>query len=215
MLLRRSLAASVAFLVCGAATGYGQSRDQHEGELGAIVENGALRIGIDCSETRPCRVRFGSTVHLIKNAARVRPSGVASGLVYIYVEPTGDLAAGSALNVVCDGCKYVRGVTQFPANSIPLFTWTMVKGAFPASGGTDYRAEFSSQNITSGPGIVVMENEGAATVSADPTVLSLRAGAPPKTSTSACSTGQFTFDADYYYICIATNKWKRITLSNF
>lgn len=37
----------------------------------------------------------------------------------------------------------------------------------------------------------------------------------PASSTSPCSTGQFTNDANYHYVCTAPNVWKRVALSAF
>jgi len=37
----------------------------------------------------------------------------------------------------------------------------------------------------------------------------------PASSTAACTTGQFTDDANYHYVCVATNTWKRVALSSF
>jgi len=34
-----------------------------------------------------------------------------------------------------------------------------------------------------------------------------------KTSTSAGTAGQITWDANYIYVCTATNTWKRVALS--
>jgi hypothetical protein len=32
---------------------------------------------------------------------------------------------------------------------------------------------------------------------------------------AAESTGQYTDDANYHYVCVATNTWKRVALSSF
>lgn len=37
--------------------------------------------------------------------------------------------------------------------------------------------------------------------------------APPATSTSAGTAGQIAYDANYFYICTATNTWARTTLA--
>lgn len=39
--------------------------------------------------------------------------------------------------------------------------------------------------------------------------------APPLTSTSSGTAGQIARDADYLYVCIATNVWRRVTLTDF
>jgi len=38
---------------------------------------------------------------------------------------------------------------------------------------------------------------------------------PPPTSTSAGTPGQFTYDANFFYVCISKNQWKRISLVVF
>ena len=37
----------------------------------------------------------------------------------------------------------------------------------------------------------------------------------PASSSAACTAGQFTDDANYHYVCVATNTWKRAALSAF
>ncbi|GAN53198.1 hypothetical protein Tasa_007_043 [Tanticharoenia sakaeratensis NBRC 103193] len=37
----------------------------------------------------------------------------------------------------------------------------------------------------------------------------------PSSSSSTCTTGQFTDDSNYHYVCVATNTWKRVALSSF
>jgi len=39
--------------------------------------------------------------------------------------------------------------------------------------------------------------------------------ATPSSSASPCVAGQFTDDANYHYVCVATNTWKRVALSSF
>ena len=119
------------------------------------------------------------------------------------------------MNLACDGCLYTAGVTQFPPNSIPLFTCTVAAGAFEAAGCTDLRAVFSTTRLLNGAGVMITDDAGSATVSIDPTLVSLHVSAVPKMSHDTCSTGQFSFDKDYYYVCIAANAWKRFALSSF
>jgi hypothetical protein len=37
----------------------------------------------------------------------------------------------------------------------------------------------------------------------------------PASSSSSCAPGQFTDDANYHYVCVAPNHWKRVALSSF
>jgi hypothetical protein len=210
--------AALVVLMAVAIQIYAQAPERQEdrrGAFGAVLENGTLRVGVDCSNTRPCNVRFGSVVHAVKAAARIKPLGKTSGAVFIYIDPSGEIVAGSPVNLQCESCRYAKGVSQFPATAIPLFSWTVVQGAFEAAGGTDQRASLATTNVAAGSGIAIADNAGTATVTVDPTVVSTRVIVPPKSSSAACASGQFSFDADYYYVCVAANKWKRFALSNF
>lgn len=37
----------------------------------------------------------------------------------------------------------------------------------------------------------------------------------PSSSTSPCTAGEFKDDTNYHYVCVATNRWKRVALSDF
>ena len=37
----------------------------------------------------------------------------------------------------------------------------------------------------------------------------------PSSSSSACNAGDFTDDANFHYVCVAANAWKRVALSSF
>lgn len=37
----------------------------------------------------------------------------------------------------------------------------------------------------------------------------------PPSSTTACTVGEFKDDTNYHYVCVASNKWKRVALSDF
>jgi hypothetical protein len=37
----------------------------------------------------------------------------------------------------------------------------------------------------------------------------------PASSSEPCTAGTFTDDANYHYVCVATNTWKRVALSSF
>lgn len=37
----------------------------------------------------------------------------------------------------------------------------------------------------------------------------------PSSSSAPCHEGEFQDDANYHYVCVATNKWKRVALSDF
>jgi hypothetical protein len=184
-------------------------------EFSAELADGILRVGVDCSDRTPCNVRSGNLVRSFKRPSMIRASGPTSGPVLVYIDSSGNLAAGSKVNLGCEGCVYVAGATQFPPDSLPLFTCTIAAGAFQATGCTDLRAIFSTAGIVSGTGVLIAGKPGSATVSIDPTLVSLHVLTVPKMSHETCSAGQFSFDDDYYYVCIAANTWKRFGLSSF
>lgn len=194
----------------GSGSGGGASFAAQLGDFSTAVSSGTLTIGAGCSAATPCNVRVGNTVYSFKSSATVTASGSASGLVFVYIDNLGNLTAGSTATLTCTGCLYVSGVTAFPAGSIPLANWTVTGGNLSASSGVDFRAFLSTKALTSGSGILVAENSGISTISVDPSVVSTYVATPPTTSSSTCSTGQFSVDNNYFYFCSATNVWKRI-----
>jgi hypothetical protein len=194
----------------GSGSGSGASFAAQLGDFGTTLSNGTLTIGSGCSATTPCNVRVGNTVYAFKSPATVTASGSTSGLVFIYVDSSGNLTAGSVASLTCTGCLYVSGITAFPAGAIPLFNWTVAGGSFTAASGVDLRAFLSTKAIAGGLGVLVAENSGISTISIDPSVASTYVPTPPTTSSSTCSTGQFSIDSNYYYVCSAANVWKRI-----
>jgi hypothetical protein len=191
-------------------SGTGASFAAQLGDFGTTLSSGTLTIGAGCSASTPCNVRVGNTVYSFKSSATVTASGSTSGLVFIYIDSSGNLTAGSQVTLTCTGCLYVSGITAFPTGSIPLSNWTVTGGSLNAGSGADFRAFLSTNAVASGPGILVSNNSGISTISIDPSVASTYVSTPPTTSSSTCSTGQFSVDSNYFYVCSATNVWKRI-----
>jgi len=208
-------ASNVWTLEAGNGLGAGPVMAAQLGDFTAVLVNGSLTVGVGCSASTPCNARVGNTVYSFKNAASITPSDSTSGLVVLYVDGAGNLTAGSTAALTCSGCTYVSGATAFPSNSIPLFSWTLTSGVFDAGGGTDFRAVLSAKNLLSGLGILTTENSGTSTISIDPSIVSTQVVTPPAASSAACTTGQFSIDSNYYYLCIASNSWKRIALTSF
>jgi hypothetical protein len=214
--MSKRLAFLLLTVLIGFARGQGPANfEAHAPGFSAAIVDRTLTVGTDCSERTPCNVRSGNFVHSFKTPALIRASGSTSGSVLVYLDRAGNLAAGSKVNLACDGCLYIRAMTQFPPDSIPLFTCTVSAGAFQANGCTDLRALFSTTGIVSGTGVLITDKPGSSIISIDPTLVSLHVLAPPKMSHDSCSVSQFSFDDQYYYICVAANTWKRFTLSSF
>jgi len=188
---------------------------EHFSPFSANVAEGILTVGGDCSESSPCNARFGNTVHTFKTAATIKPVGTTSGLVFVYLDRSGGLIAGSKSNLTCQNCLYRANITQFPTDSIPLYTWTLVAGKFDPNSKADFRAVLSTTSLIAGNGIEISESAGTATVGVDTTLIPIRVLDVPKSSQAPCSAGQFSFDANYYYVCVAPSKWKRVALQDF
>jgi len=173
-----------------------------------------LAIGAGCSTTTPCLVRFGSLVFSFGSGATATITA-GSGLALVYVSSAGVLTVGSNVTATCSsGCAALSDVTAFPVDAIPLFTWSATTGTWDASGGVDQRAFLSSKSVTAGPGITTTEISGKTQLSADTSVIGLRVAAPG-TSSTACTTGSWATDGSFFYLCTATNVWRRAALSSF
>jgi hypothetical protein len=215
--MSKRLAFLLLIALIGLARGQGGANlDVHAaGGFSAALVGETLKVGTDCSERTPCNVRSGNFVRSFKAPVAIRVSGPTSGSVLVYLDTAGNLAAGSKVNLSCEGCLYARGIIQFPPDSIPLFTCTVAAGAFQQAGCTDLRAAFSTTGMVSGTGVLITDKPGSAIISIDPTLISLHVLLPPKTSHDSCSISQYSFDNDYYYVCITANSWKRFALSTF
>jgi hypothetical protein len=180
----------------------------------ALTSSTVLTIGADCSTATPCNVRFGGTVFSIVSGATATVSS-GTGLAYGYLTSSGALTIGTNLTINCSSnCNLQSGITAFPANAIPLFTWSATNGTWDTGGLTDYRAFLSGTVILPGPGLVSAVSGGTTTLSADASLVGLRTAAPP-TSSTACVTGSWAMDSSYFYLCVATNTWRRAATSSF
>jgi hypothetical protein len=173
-----------------------------------------LSIGANCSTTTPCTVRFGSLVFSF-GAGGTATISAGSGLALVYVSSSGVLTVGSNITATCNsGCTALSGVTAFPTDAIPLFTWSATSGTWDIAGGADQRAFLSSKSVTAGPGITTTEVSGKTQLSADTSVIGLRVSAPA-TSSTACTMGSWATDGSYFYLCTASSVWRRAALSTF
>jgi hypothetical protein len=173
----------------------------------------ALSIGTGCNAGNLCTGRFGNTAYQFASAATATITA-GSGTAYIYLTPSGTLTVGHAMTLSCTGCTAVSGITAFPADSIPLYTWTATSGQWVSNGGADWRSMISTKNFTAGLGLIDASISGATTLSLDTAVVGLRVGIPA-TSSTACTSGSWAADATYFYICQAANSWRRVALASW
>jgi hypothetical protein len=173
-----------------------------------------LLIGAACSTATPCNVRFGGVTFSFASSTSATISG-GSGTAFIYVDSSGNLTVGHNLTLACSsGCVAVAGITAFPPDSVPLFTWTATSGTWDSSGGVDRRAFQSTTNVSVGAGLLGTVAGGRTTLSIDPTLVGIRA-AVPSSSSSVCSLGTWSMDTSFYYVCVAANSWRRVALTTW
>jgi hypothetical protein len=199
----------------GSGGGSGASMASQLGDF-AVARTSAtvLTIGANCSVTTPCIVRFGSLVYSFASSGSVSISA-GTGLAYVYVSSAGALTVGHNLTANCTaGCIGQSGVTSFPTDAIPLFTWSATSGTWDTAGGTDQRALLSSKSIMASTGLTSAESSGKTVVTVDSTIVSLRTSVPA-TSSAACTAGTWATDSSYYYLCVSLNSWRRTALSTW
>ena len=163
------------------------------GDLAVVLTSPAvLTIGTNCAPASPCNVRFGYQVYTITNSATATISGNATGAAYIYMNGLGTLVVGHNLTVVCSAsCTQQAAVTSFPANVIPICTWTATNGTWNISGGLDQRAFLTSKTLVGGQGVTITETPGQSTLAVDNGVI----------PTYLTNTATFSF-AQYFQQCL-------------
>jgi hypothetical protein len=152
--------------------GGGASMISQLGDFGVTWTSGTLlTVGPTCSAATPCNVRIGSRVYRFVAGTTVTVTG-GTGAAYIYVDANGMLTVGHNLTASCPApCTAISGVTSFPVNSIPLYTWTATAGSWDASGGVDQRAALSGKLIVPGAGMITLDTGASTTVSVDSAVV--------------------------------------------
>ena len=151
----------------------GVSMSYQLGDLAAArASSTVLNIGAGCTATSPCNMRFGYQVYTITASATATISGSATGTAYVYVNGSGNLIVGHNLTVACSaGCTQQAGITSFPPNVLPVYTWTATNGTWDSTGGRDQRAFLSAKTLAGGQGIVVTEAPGQSTLAVDTGVI--------------------------------------------
>jgi hypothetical protein len=125
-----------------------------------------LALASNCSSSTPCNARLGGVVYSVAQGATVTLSG-GTGTAYFYMDAAGNLTVGHNLALTCTpGCTASPGITTFPANSIPLFSWAATSGSWN-SAGADWRAFLSAKTVAAGTGIAILETGPQTQVAVD------------------------------------------------
>jgi len=184
-------------------------------DLAATLSASAtLTIGATCSRATPCNVRLGSLAFSFTSSASATVAA-GSGTAYIYLDSSGNLTVGHNLTASCTaGCVAVSGITAFPSDSLPLYTWTATNGTWDQAGGVDRRAFQTTTNVYAGTGLIGATASGKTTLAIDPTLVPVWS-ATPVNSSSSCTAGAWAIDTNYFYFCVAANTWKRAALASW
>ena len=159
----------------GASSGGGSGGAGMASQLGDFsvtwTSGSALTIGPNCSVLSPCNVRLGNTVYRFVSGTTVNITG-GTGAAYLYIDSHGVLTVGHNLTASCSSpCMAIAGVTSFPANSVPLYTWAATSGSWDAGGGVDMRALLSGKVLSAGMGIVTLDTGSSTSISVDAAVV--------------------------------------------
>lgn len=102
------------------------------------------------------------------------------------------------------------GSTTPGTGAFTSITATSFDFGAPATGQT---GEIGLQeNPANGNNLVTLK--APASLAAD-LVITLPTGVVPSTATSSCTAGQWWYDASYWYVCVATDTWKRTALATW
>jgi len=201
--------------VSGGSGGPGISMLSQAGDLVVARANtSTLTIGAACSVSTPCNVRFGSLVFSVISGATVSLTG-GTGVAYVFLSSAGLLTVGHSMTLQCpSGCTAQPGITAFPGDSVPLYTWSSTSGVWDVNGGTDLRAFTSAKVVQAGAGLASLDISGKTVISADATLIGIRASVPA-TSSVACVTGSWAMDTSFYYVCVSSGAWRRTALATW
>lgn len=204
------------------ASGDSQSAASVASQLGdfQVVRTSPTTLTINgrCSGISPCIYRFGGVASTVTSPAEASLDAQGgTGTAYFYLSQSGELTVGytAGLMVNCTpGCMPQASVSGFPSDSIPLFLWRASSDGQWDASGTDARAFLGREALLTGLGLLqtTSSSAGAMVLEIDPTVVATQTSAPAS-ATATCSRGQLGVDADYLYVCVGADTWKRVSLS--
>jgi len=157
---------------------------------------------------------FGTSSALSSGTAVQMGGGSGAGKVIIYSNNNayGQYQIGNP-NLSEASMVFIEGVTAFgtsPASSGGNSNiWSLGAGIYGASG-------FGFGNKALGSWMWQVDQYGDVTQKGSVSATSYQETLyTPASSSAACTVGQFADDANYHYVCVATNTWKRVALSSF
>lgn len=168
-----------------------------------------IRINRECSLERHCSADLGGTVVSYMDAATIRQAA-GTGTIRIGLDRSGSLAAWREPTVTTASCSgLVCGVaTGWPPDTLKLSECSVSSGTFGPC--EDKRAALRAETIQAGPGLLKVGD----TLQVDPAVIAYRVGVPASSS-AACLPGSWAVDANWFYVCVAADTWRRAALGSW
>jgi hypothetical protein len=101
--------------------------------------------------------RIGNKPVAFAAATATLSGATATSTAYVYVSSSGALTVGhnGAATITCSGCTTATGITAYPADSVPLGSWTYTNSAWDVGGGTSARTLVGGNILAAGTGISV------------------------------------------------------------
>lgn len=156
----------------------------------------------------------GASMHIGYHDGGTAGSGLTDWGSVVFNEQGTDnggasLCGGTASSTVSCGLRVDYNNIAYAPNGIQVLAGTPM-AMIPSSGDSSGHPYFYAKSSSS----LAFKTSagGTANISAGSFTEALTT---PASSSAACTTGQFTDDANYHYVCVATNTWKRVALSSF
>ena len=168
------------------------------------TNNCGVSVGYDNSvTTNSITVRSGKGINFTPTDASSGSPGIygSSGNTVSFTTSTGSQANISAGHATFSGAITSPGHTVTAGGSV----------AFTPHSGSDSGVPYITASDASTLSVKTSAG-GVGNLSANTYAETL---STPASSSATCTAGQFTDDANYHYVCIAANTWKRAALSSF
>ncbi len=122
-------------------------------------------------------------------------------------------SSGFYWNFTKVGTTALTGTNAAEANPRVSLDGNICGGGMAGTGGTIGIGPISSNGYrictTANAVVSIFAGSQAVFTGSGSTVGFPNAVSTPSSSSATCSTGQFAFDANYFYACVATNTWRR------
>jgi hypothetical protein len=176
----------------------------------ALTSGSSAVVGAAMTAARRDHVHAMPIITDDQTAAEVSftPNGsIAASTVQEAILEVRDEAGGAAVDLTAPGP--IGSVTP-STGAFTLLTSNSFDFGSPAPGET---GEIGLQeDPANGGNIVTLKAPGS--LAAD-VVITVPAGVVPATAAAACTAGQWWYDSSYWYVCVATNTWKRAALATW